>query len=100
MPCGLWNAVVLPLMDRKLDLEKRLRPQERWGVVGGQIWCAVLVILPWSRLNVFLWIKDLLSLYQQKMIGVYTGSGVEKLNRYSKCMIKYISVETSLKLKV
>lgn len=99
MHCGLWNAVVLPLMDRKLDLEKRLRRQERWVVVVGQTWYSVLVILPWSRLNRYLWNKEL-SLYQQKMIGVYTGAGVETFNRYSICMIKYISVETTLKQKV
>lgn len=31
------------------------------------------------QVKCFLWIKDLLSFYQKKMIGVYTGAGVEKM---------------------
>lgn len=31
MSCGLWNAFVLPLKVRKLDLEKRLRNQDGVG---------------------------------------------------------------------
>lgn len=48
---------------KKVDLEKRLRSQERWG--GGQIRCGDVV--PWS--------KTLLSLYQPHIVGVLHRNG-------------------------
>lgn len=65
MPRGLWNALALPVMGRKLDLKKRLRSQERWGPRLGAV----------RGVNSSDW-ANLLS-YTSHRLCVYSGTGAQ-----------------------